>query len=148
MRVAVVSDEPHAVHAEIIGLLEARGCEVVPFGALKTGGDVEWAPAAEEAALAVSSGSCDEGVFLCWTGTGVSIAANKVAGIRAALCADPETAAGARIWNHANVICLSNRTLSADLAEQILTTWFDTAPGDKGAAGVALLEGVESRHRR
>ena len=68
--------------------------------------------------------------------------------MRAALCADPGTAAGARVWNHANVICLSNRTLSSDMAVEILTAWLDTDPGERGRAGVALLQEVEGRHRR
>lgn len=148
MRVAVCSDEPYAVHETVLAELARRGHEVVRFGSFATGSDVPWAPAAEEAAAAVVAGRCDEGVFFCWTGTGISIAANKVPGIRAALCGDPATAAGARVWNHANVLCLSNRTLSPDVAREILTAWFDTAPGDRGAAGVAALAAVDARHRR
>lgn len=106
MRVALCSDEPYPVHAVVRALLEARGHEVVPFGAVADGNEAPWAEVAEEAALAVASGACDEGVFFCWTGTGISIAANKVPGIRAALCCDPGTAAAARVWNHANVIRL------------------------------------------
>ncbi len=128
--------------------LEEHGHEVVPFGSVSTGAEVPWASTAECAAEAVASGDCDQGVFFCWTGTGISIAANKVAGVRAALCSDPGQAAGARIWNHANVLCLSNRTLAADLAKEILAAWFDTEVGDQGAFGVADLASVEARHRR
>ncbi len=145
MRVALCSDEPYPVHAVVRALLEARGHEVVPFGAVADGNEAPWAEVAEEAALAVASGACDEGVFFCWTGTGISIAANKVPGIRAALCCDPGTAAAARVWNHANVICLSNRLLSADMAREILAAWLDTEPGDKGKDGVERLRGVEAR---
>ena len=145
MRIAVCSDEPYPVHATLLDELERRGHEVVPFGSIATGQDAPWALTAEEAARAVAGGDCDEGVFLCWTGTGISIAANKVRGIRAALCADPGTAAGARVWNHANVICLSNRTLSRDMAKEILKAWFETEPGTDGAEGVAQLAEVESR---
>lgn len=148
MRVAVCSDEPYPVHDVVVADLERRGHQVVRFGSLATGGEVPWAPAAEAAARAVASGACDEGVFLCWTGTGISMAANKVAGIRAALCADPGTAAGARVWNHANVLCMSNRTLSGDMAKEILAAWFDTDPGEQGAAGVAEMNEVDARHRR
>ncbi len=146
MRIAVCSDEPTPVHAVVRALLEERGHEVVPFGAVADGKDAPWADVAETAALAVASGRCDEGVFFCWTGTGISIAANKVPGIRAALCVDPGTAAGARVWNHANVLCLSNRLLSSDMAREILQAWLDTPPGDKGAEGVARLRQVEARH--
>ena len=148
MRVALCSDEPYPVHAFVRSLLEARGHQVVPFGSVATGRDAPWADAAEEAALAVASGACDEGVFFCWTGTGISMAANKVPGIRAALVVDPGTAAGARVWNHANVICLSNRLVSNDMAREILEAWLDTQPGDKGAEGVARLRAVEARHLR
>ncbi len=146
MRIALCSDEPYAVHQVILDQLEARGHTVEPFGAIATGADAPWASTAEAAAKAVASGSCDEGIFLCWTGTGISMAANKVRGIRAALCTDPGTAAGARVWNHANVLCLSNRLLSPDLAKEILAAWFDTEVGDKGADGVAELSAVEARN--
>jgi ribose 5-phosphate isomerase B len=148
MRVALCSDEPYAVHAVVRALLEARGHEVVPFGAVADGKEHPWADTAEEAALAVAGGACDEGIFFCWTGTGISIAANKVPGIRAALCADPGTAAAARVWNHANVLCLSNRLLSQDMAKEIVAAWLDTPAGDQGAAGVERLRAVEARHRR
>ncbi len=146
MKVALCSDEPYPVHVVVRAILEERGHEVIPFGAVADGKDAPWAEAAEEAALAVASGRCDEGVFFCWTGTGISIAANKVPGIRAALCGDPGTAAGARVWNHANVLCLSNRLLSTDMAKEILSAWLDTPAGDKGSDGVTRLRGVESRH--
>src|SRR5271170_1078296 len=96
MRIALSSDEPYPVHATVRALLEQRGHEVVPLGAVATGKEAPWAEVAEEAALAVASGACAEGIFFCWTGTGISMAANKVAGIRAALCTDAGTAAGAR----------------------------------------------------
>jgi ribose 5-phosphate isomerase B len=148
MRVALTSDEPYAVHAIVRALLEGRGHEVVPFGAIADGEEAPWADTAEEAALAVASGACDEGIFFCWTGTGISIAANKVPGIRAALCTDAGTAAGARAWNHANVLCLSNRLLSPDMAKEIVTAWLDTERGPQGDDGVARLARVEARHRR
>jgi ribose 5-phosphate isomerase B len=146
MRIAVCSDEPYPVHRTVQALLEGRGHTVVPFGSLADGKEAPWAEVAERAAMAVASSNCDEGVFFCWTGTGISMAANKVPGIRAALCFDPGMAAGARVWNHANVLCLSNRLLSDDMAKEILAAWLDTDPGDKGIAGVDLLRAVERRH--
>jgi len=148
MRVALCSDEPYPVHELVRAQLEARGHDVAAFGSVATGKDAPWAEVAEQAALAVASGQCDEGVFFCWSGTGISIAANKVAGIRAALCSDPGAARAARIWNHANVLCLSNRTLSTDMAKEILEAWFETAPGREGEAGVRRLAEVDSRHRK
>jgi ribose 5-phosphate isomerase B len=148
MRVALCSDEPYPVHNTVRVWLEESGHEVVPFGSVETGAETAWALAAEAAAEAVARGECEQGVFFCWTGTGISIAANKVAGVRAALCSDPGQAAGARVWNHANVLCLSNRTLADDLAKEILAAWFGTQPDDRGSAGVAELARVESRHQR
>jgi ribose 5-phosphate isomerase B len=148
VRIALCSDEPYPVHDIVIGELTRRGHEVVRFGAISSGAEEPWAEVAESAALAVAGGECDEGIFFCWTGTGISIAANKVPGIRAALCGDPGTAAGARVWNHANVLCLSNRTLSGDMAKEIVAAWLDTDPGDQGSEGVARLAEVEARHRK
>ena len=148
MRIALCSDEPYPVLQTVKRWLQERGHEVIAFGAVHTGGEVPWASAAEQAALAVARGECAQGIFFCWTGTGISIAANKLPGIRAALCSDPGQAAGARIWNHANVLCLSNRSLSDDMAKEILQAWFDTDPGDKGTAGVELLQELDARHRR
>ena len=148
MRIALVSDEPYPVHSTVRDWLAERGHELVPFGSVATGEESPWALAAEQAAEAVARGDCDQGIFFCWTGTGISMAANKVSGIRAALCSDPGQAAGARVWNHANVLCLSNRTLADDLAKEILQVWFDTEPGERGSAGVADLAGVDERHRR
>jgi ribose 5-phosphate isomerase B len=147
MRIAVCSDEPYPVHTLVCSYLEEHGHTVVRFGAVADGQEAPWADTAEQAALAVSRGECDEGVFFCWTGTGISIAANKVPGIRAALCTDPGTAAGARVYNHANVLCLSNRLLSNDLAKEILKAWLETDPGQQGAEGVERLRQVEARYR-
>jgi ribose 5-phosphate isomerase B len=148
MRIALCSDEPYPVHALVRELLEARGHTVTPFGSVASGQEEPWAEVAERAAQAVASGDCDEGVFFCWSGTGISMAANKVAGVRAALCSDPGAAKAARIWNHANVLCLSNRTLSTDMAKEMIAAWLDTQPGTEGADGVRRLHEVDARHRR
>jgi ribose 5-phosphate isomerase B len=148
MRIALCSDETYPVHELIERALIERGHEVARFGALRTGLDAPWALAAEEAALAVAAGRCEEGIFFCWSGTGISIGANKVPGVRAALCTDAGTARAARRYNHANVLCLSNRLLSNDLAKEILEAWFEPYPSELGAAGVADLQAVEARQLR
>jgi len=148
MRIALCSDEPYPVHALVTELLSARGHTVVPFGSVASGREEPWAEVAEKAALAVAGGDCDEGVFFCWSGTGISMAANKVAGIRAALCGDPGAARAARVWNHANVLCLSNRTLSADMAKEMIAAWLETEPGTEGSEGVRRLNELDERHRR
>ncbi len=145
MRIAVAADERTGVADDVLAELRARGHEPIAHGAL--GGPEErddWAWSAEAAARDVADGRADQGVVLCWTGTGASIAANKVAGVRAALCADAATAAGARRWNDANVLALSLRTTSrAELAE-ILDAWFATGPSDDGGdtANVAHLDAI------
>jgi ribose 5-phosphate isomerase B len=147
MIIAFCSDEPYPVHARVEQLLLARGHQLLKFGALQTGAEAPWALCAEQAAQAVASGACAEGIFFCWSGTGISMAANKVPGIRAALCTDAGTARAARKWNHANVLCLSNRLLSEDVAKEILEGWFEEYPRSVGQAGVQDLCAVEARGR-
>lgn len=147
MRIAMCSDEPYPVHETVRAMLQKRGHTVVGFGSIASGNEAPWAEVAEQAALSIARSECDEGVFFCWSGTGISIAANKVAGIRAALCGDPGTARAARIWNHANVLCLSNRTLSIDMAKEIIEAWFEPAPGHQGDDGVRKLDAVDERQR-
>jgi ribose 5-phosphate isomerase B len=91
----------------------------------------------------VADGEVDEGIVCCWTGTGASIAANKVPGVRAALCHDAETARGARIWNHANVLALSLRSTSLPVAKEILDMWFNTPVKDGEAQSAWNLQQIE-----
>src|SRR5437762_11100598 len=128
MRVAVAADERAGIAKAIVEELRRRGHDPVPHGALNDAERDDWAWASESTARDVAEGRAEQAIVCCWTGTGASIAANKVAGIRAALCADAQTAAGARRWNDANVLALSLRATSeAELAE-ILDAWFATGP--------------------
>jgi ribose 5-phosphate isomerase B len=145
MIIALCSDEPYPVHLRVEQELLQRGHQLLKFGALATGREARWALCAEEAARAVASGACAEGIFFCWSGTGICMAANKVVGIRAALCTDAGTVRAARKWNHANVLCLSNRLLSEDLSKELLEAWFEPFPLEVGAAGVRDLGAVEAR---
>jgi ribose 5-phosphate isomerase B len=130
MRIAVSADERVGVADAVVKELERRGHDVLAHGALKDDERDDWAWASEAAARDVAEGRAEQGIVCCWTGTGASIAANKVDGIRAALCGDAPTAAGARKWNDANVLALSLRATSeAELAE-ILDAWFDSGPSD------------------
>ena len=106
---------------------------------------LEWAWCSARAARDVAEGRADQALVACWTGTGASIAANKVPGVRAALCSDAATAAGARRWNDANALALSLRTTSPALLEEILDAWFSAGPSDEPAdranvEHVAVLE--------
>jgi ribose 5-phosphate isomerase B len=146
MRIALGSDERTALTSVLERLLITRGHDVRLFGALSPGADNAWTGTARSAAEAVARGECDQGVLCCWTGTGVSIAANKVPGIRAALCGDAETAAGAREWNDANVLCLSLRMTSAEVADEILDAWFAGAP-TTDPAYVAMIDSLKQQDR-
>ncbi len=146
MRIAVGSDERTHVTDVVIEELRTRGHELELFGPL-SGVAMAWPQVGEIIARRVASGECQEGVLFCWTGTGVSIAANKVKGIRAALCADAETARGARLWNHANVLVISLRSTSEAIAKEILEAWFSTPFGqnEDDIACVAHLSDIEAK---
>lgn len=145
MRVAVGSDERTAVTEALVADLTARGHEVVLVGppAATDPGDPEaarqWAEVGDRVGRLVASGDCATGVVCCWTGTGVSIAANKVPGVRAALCADAGIAAGARRWNDANVLALGLVSLTVEAARAMLDAWFATDPDPGEAANIARL---------
>ena len=126
MRISVAADERTGVADAVAEELRRRGHEPVLHGALAADERDDWAWASEAAARDVAEGRADQAVVACWTGTGASIAANKVPGIRAALCGDAQTARGARRWNDANVLALSLRTTSPALLEEILDGWFES----------------------
>jgi ribose 5-phosphate isomerase B len=130
MRIAVAADELVGVAEAVVEELRTRGHEPLPHGALHPGERADWAWASEAAARAVADGHADQAIVCCWTGTGASIAANKVPGVRAALCTDAETARGARRWNDANVLALSLRLTSAPLLTEILDGWFAGEPSE------------------
>lgn len=148
MRIAVGSDERTALTDFVVAELERRGHQVVLVGALM-GIPTPWPEVGRGVGRTVASGQADEGVLFCWTGTGVSIAANKVPGVRAALCADAATARGARLWNHANVLVMSLRLTSPGVAQEMLEAWFSTPfGGGEDAANVAKLGEMESRYSK
>ncbi len=145
MRVSVCADELTGVARELLAELERRGHEPLSHGALREGEREDWAWASEAVARDVAEGRAQQGIVCCWTGTGASIAANKVRGVRAALCLDAASAAGARRWNDANVLALSLRATSAAELSEILDAWFAGEPSaDAGdAANVAHLSEIE-----
>jgi ribose 5-phosphate isomerase B len=145
MRIAVASDERTGVAEAVVDALRKRGHEPVVHGALSDSERDDWAWASEAAARDVAEGRAEQAVVCCWTGTGASIAANKVDGVRAALCLDAQTADGARKWNDANALAISLRATSeAELAE-ILDAWFDGFPSDEAedAANVEHIAEIE-----
>jgi ribose 5-phosphate isomerase B len=146
MRIALAADELTGVADALPEELQRRGHEPVLHGAYSDAERPDWAWASEAAARDVAEGRAEQAIVACWTGTGASIAANKVAGIRAALCGDAATASGARRWNDANVLALSLRATSeAELAE-ILDAWFAGTPSDE-ASDVANIGHVGAIER-
>ncbi len=134
MRIAFGSDEANELTKFLIDELGKRGHSIVLHGPIDpTDPDVDWPLTSSHVAELAARGEVDEGIVCCWTGTGASIAANKVPSVRAALCHDAETTRGARIWNHANVLALSLRATSVPIAKEILDAWFST-PIDEGEA--------------
>lgn len=148
MKIAVGSDEKTNLTTAVVARLQEMGHQVQPYGAL-AGENTPWPAVAEAVAGAILRGEAEEGVLLCWMGTGVSIAANKLPGIRAALCADAETARGARLWNHANVLVMSLRLTSEAVAREMLEAWFSTPfGGGEDAQNVAMVRELETKYSR
>jgi ribose 5-phosphate isomerase B len=145
MRIALAADELTGVAERLPDELRRRGHEPILHGAYAAEERPDWAWASEAAARDVADGRAEQAVVACWTGTGASIAANKVAGIRAALCADAQTAAGARRWNDANVLALSLRLTSEAALAEILDAWFagSSSNEDDDRANVAHLSEIE-----
>jgi ribose 5-phosphate isomerase B len=139
MKVVLGSDEKTPLTEAVGADLERRGHEVTLVGP-PSGEAIEWAEVGQRVGEAVAKGEADTGVLFCWTGTGASIAANKVAGVRAALCTDAATAAGARKWNDANVLVMGLRLTTPDVAGELLDAWFTTEPDPSEAGNVARLE--------
>ena len=145
MKIAVAADERVGVAETLLEELRKRGHEPIPHGALAEGERDDWAWASESAARDLAEGRADQAIVCCWTGTGASIAANKVPGVRAALCLDAQTADGARKWNDANALAISLRATSEAELGEILDAWFGGEPsGDAAdAANVEHLAEIE-----
>ena len=149
MRISVAADERTGVAEAVLEQLRERGHEPIAHGALSDDERDDWAWASEAAARDVAEGRAEQAIVCCWTGTGASMAANKVPGIRAALCLDAQTAGGARKWNDANALALSLRATSEAELGEILDAWFGgEASADRddraNVAHLAEIEGGES----
>lgn len=147
MKIAVGTDMKMHVAEVVVEELKNKGHQVTVFGALvKT--PAPWPKVAVEVAEQVADGTFEQAVLFCWTGTGISLAANKVKGIRAALCHDAETAAGARKWNDANILAMSLRTTSEVQAKEMLEAWFANGPSQdrENMESLQFLKEAEERH--
>lgn len=143
-RVIVGSDDLYHCALEAVEYLRRKGHIVEVTGSLKTQKPEPWPDVAREVAMRVAKGEFDFGVLVCYTGTGVSIVANKIHGVRAALCNDPETARGARLWNDANVLAMSGRLVTNILAREIIDAWLSiTQPDPSELANIRKIEDIE-----
>jgi ribose 5-phosphate isomerase B len=146
MKIALGADEGTHLVEEIARYLEERGHSVDRFGAAAARAE-PWGRTAIGVAESVARGEHDLGVVCCWTGTGVSIAANKVTGIRAALCGDAATARGARKWNDANVLALSLRATAPEVAREILEAWLAEPYGETEGESLEVIRETEAPRR-
>jgi ribose 5-phosphate isomerase B len=149
MIIAFGSDERTHLTECVVEDVERRGHKLKLFGPMADNEEC-WPAVAQQVAERVAAGEADEGILLCWTGTGVCLAANKVPGVRAVLCDDAETARGSRIWNNANVLCLSIRRAAEMITKEILDSWFGTEyqPNEEDDACLAQLKAIERKHLR
>lgn len=145
-RVAVGSDDLYPAVKSAVEYLRRKGFEVITVGSIKTGKPEPWPKVAIEVAEMVARGEVDWGVLVCYTGTGVSIAANKVKGVRAALCNDAETARGARLWNDANVLAMSGRLVTEIVAREIIDAWLSVESIDESEkANIEFLKEYDEK---
>lgn len=149
MKIAIGTDMEGHLPEMVAAELSKMGHEITRFGAFNSSA-AHWPKVAVDVGSRVASGQADMGILFCWTGTGVCLAANKVRGIRAALCSDAETAAGARKWNDANVLAMSLRSTSEQVAKEILASWLNNSPSQDADDLVCLeyLERLENKRFR
>lgn len=145
MKIAVASDEKTHLTDFVVAELERRGHEVLLFGPLD-GRDLPWTLASEELGNSVAQGEADQGVLFCYTGTGASMVANKIPGIRAALCGDAETARGAKWWNDANVLVMSLRATAPEVASEILNAWFEEEVLEEEKPSIEQFRQIERKY--
>ena len=145
MKIAIGSDEKTHLTDFVIRELEKKGIELELHGPL-AGESIQWAHVAEKVGESVAKEDCHQGILFCWTGTGVSMAANKIPGVRAALCADAETARGARKWNDANILVMSLRMISPVVAREILEAWFTSSPEKEEIPNIEKVGEIEKKY--
>ena len=146
MKVVVGSDERTELVDAVVRDLKQQGHDISLVGPL-AGDDGGWVEVSRELAALVATGEAETGVLFCWTGTGASIAANKVRGVRAALCTDAPTASGARRWNDANVLVMSLRLTSPAVASEMLDAWFQSEPDGSERDNIARIEVARHQER-
>jgi len=147
MRVAIGSDHAgYELKGEIVKFLQTKNCEVVDFGTCDSK-SVDYPDYALKVAEAVRNGDCEKGIVICGTGIGISVSANKVQGIRAALCTNSFMARMSREHNNANVLALGARIVGLDLALDIVNTWLEAEYlGDRHQRRVDKITDIEKKY--
>jgi ribose 5-phosphate isomerase B len=141
LRIVVGADDDNELTRSVVDELRRLGHELNELA------PEAWPDIAAKVAEEVATGHADQGVLFCWTGTGTTMAANKVPGVRAALAWEPWIAEGARRWNDANVLVMSSRRVAPNTARDILAAWFAVeGPDPDEAENIALLRTIEERH--
>ena len=143
MKISISADTLLGVSSKIPEWVRERGHTVLVHGALALRDNADWVAASVQAALDVAEGRADQAIVCCTTGTGATIAANKIPGVRAALCNDAYTAAGARRWNNANAKGISLRMVSESQMKEMLDAWFQTENDGSQSASLARLDSLD-----
>ena len=141
MKLVVASDEKTHLTDSVVEHLKNKGHKLILLGDLVKK-DGKWVEIGKKAAEKVAKGEVDQGILFCWSGTGICMAANKVKGVRAALCWDTETARLARKWDNANILCMNLRYTSVEAAKEILDVWFSTEFDEEGLNEAHKLESL------
>ncbi len=132
---------------EIIAYLEGKGHEVIDYGT-NSAESCDYPVYGEIVARAVAAGEAEQGILICGTGLGISLAANKVKGIRAAVCSEPFTAKMARAHNNCNILAFGARVVGAELAKMIVETWLNTDfEGGRHQRRVELIMEIENKEQ-
>ena len=134
----------YSLKCEVIKFLENSGIEYIDCGC--NGESCDYPDIAEKTCEKVTSGECEKGILICGTGIGISMSANKIKGIRAALCQDYYTAKYTRLQNDANVLCMGGRVIGAGTAEEIVTVFLNTEfEGGRHQRRVDKIMGLENK---
>lgn len=145
MKIAIGNDHAAVeMKNEIKAYLESKGHEVVNFGT-DTSASCNYPEYGKAVGEAVASGEAECGVLICGTGVGISLAANKVKGIRAAVCSEPVTARLTKLHNNANIICFGARIVGIEMAKAIVDAWLDTEfEGGRHQTRVDMIMAIEN----
>ena len=149
MKIGIANDHKALeMKKDIIAYLESKGHEIVDYGTDSTE-STDYPIWGEKVANAVASGEVEKGIAICGTGLGISLACNKVNGIRACVCSEPYTARYSRLHNNCNIICFGARVIGIEMAKMIVDEFFETEfEGGRHQRRVDMIMDIETRNRK